>query len=227
MKKDQNMVKVMENVNDVDLKKEKTLFIHSCDDHHIVAEGIQSILKHIPNVELSTSNSKEGLLSHLKNEKVDILILDINVRSQNMIKMLPEIKALKPGVKILLFTNYSTNDIIKEVVRYDIDGFLEKTEAPSKIISCIKSLQAGKKHLTYQKNQVGTVKDSFELLNELTARELDIFKLLAGGKTNKQIADALFISILTVQTHRKRMYQKLGIKGINELITFAYENNLY
>jgi DNA-binding CsgD family transcriptional regulator len=65
------------------------------------------------------------------------------------------------------------------------------------------------------------------LLKELTDRELDVIKLLVGGNTNKQIADILCISVFTVQTHRKNIYQKLHLKGVNELVSFAYENNLY
>jgi DNA-binding NarL/FixJ family response regulator len=211
----------------VKLREETIISIHSCDDHHIVTEGLQALLKEVSNLIVSTSNSKEGLMNYLIKENADILMLDVNVMQQNMIHFIPEIKSIRPKIKVVLFTNYSTNEIIREAIKSDIAGFLEKSANEHEIKHCLNCIIAGKKYLSYQKGEGKYFKDNFEILNALTTRELEVLKLLVRGKTNKQIADELFISILTVQTHRKRMYQKLQLKGVNELVSFAYENNLY
>jgi DNA-binding NarL/FixJ family response regulator len=201
--------------------------IHTCDDHQIVTKGIITLLSEIEGVEYSFSNSKEELLKYLSNHKVDILILDINIKSQNMLYLIPEIKTLHPFLKIILFTNYNSGDVIKEVIKYEIHGFLDKTVTSEEFKKCIIHVQNDKKYLSYESKHDNFIKDKYEMFKDLTERELDVLKLLVKGMTNKQISDNLCISILTVQTHRKNMYQKLQLKGVNELVAFAYENNLY
>lgn len=204
-----------------------TYSIHACDDHEIVTNGIMNVLSEIKNVNFSYSNSKENLLEHLKKHIINILILDINVKSQNMLTVIPDLKSLQQNLKVILFTNYNSGEILKEVLKYDINGFLDKTVSTKEFLTCIYAVLENKKYISYESKKNMFLKDKYELLQELTERELDVLKLLVKGKTNKQIADDLFISVLTVQTHRKNMYQKLQLKGVNELVSFAYENNLY
>jgi DNA-binding NarL/FixJ family response regulator len=201
--------------------------IHACDDHEIVTNGIMKVLSEIKTVTFSYSNSKEDLMEYLKIHPVNLLILDINVKSQNMLALLPDLKVIQPNLKVILFTNYNTGDILKEVLKHDIYGFLDKTVSSKELLTCLFSVLENKKYFSYESKKNFNYRDKYELLQELTERELDVLKLLVQGKTNKQIADDLFISILTVQTHRKNMYQKLQLKGVNELVSFAYENNLY
>lgn len=204
----------------------KPLIIHSCDDHQIVSQGLKAVLCTLPFIEFSSSATPEELIQFLENNTTDVLILDINVSNTNMLSNIPEIKSMQPSMKIVLFTNYCSNQIIKEVVKHKIDGFMEKNASDDEIIDCITNIKVGKPHLPIQNKNQKIIRDNFELAKELTSRELEVLKLLIAGKTNKLISDELFISILTVQTHRKRIYQKLQIKGVNELIAFANQNDI-
>jgi len=201
--------------------------IHICDDHPIVIEGILTILSTLTHAKSTFSNSKEELLTFIKTNKIDLLFLDINVKSCNMLALIPKIRQIQPELKIILFTNYNSKEVIKEVVKYNIEAFLDKMASPDEILYCVATVMNEQKYLSFEKKSENFKKDNYQLLKELTDREIDILKLLVKGNTNKQIADVLCISVLTVQTHRKNIYQKLQLKGVNELVSFAYENNLY
>ena len=204
------------------------LHIHVCDDHDLILKSIFNLLKDIPKIrKITESNSKKDLLDFIRKNPVEVLILDVNLKGENMLRSLPDIKKIRPESKLILLTTYDSPSIVKEAMDLDVDGFVSKNTNKEELTFCIEQVLEGKRYVSRERRKEFVFKDNFELLQQLTEREIEVLKCLTKGYTNKRIADELNISILTVQTHRKNMYSKLNLRGVNELVSFAYENNLY
>lgn len=215
-------------MNAISCENPTAIKIHVCDDHELITESISYLLKSIDFVEKVTySNSKSQLFSFIKNNTVDVLILDINVSGDNMLINLPFIRKTRPETRVVILTTYDSSEFVKESIKKGAQGFVSKNTSKDELIFCFKQVLEGKRYVSRENRKEFVFKDNFELLNQLTDREIEVLKCLTKGYTNKRIADELNISVLTVQTHRKNMYSKLNLRGVNELVSFAYENNLY
>ncbi len=208
-------------------KLNEKIKIHICDDHKIVTDGLAFILTQYDFIESVTkSNNKQELITHLINEKIDILLLDININSCNMLEFWEVKEKSFPRVKIIVFSSYQNQKLIEKAMSVGAKAYLNKNTEVEEIIFAIKKVMNDDIYISKSDYKNFSIKDNFQLIESLTNREKDILILLAKGFTNQKIADTLFISILTVQTHRKKINKKLGLKGINELIAFVYENEL-
>lgn len=202
--------------------------VHICDDHQLITSSLSSIVKEInPLLKISASNNLADFISTIHSTKFDLILLDINVNGSDMLREIKKLKSLLTETKIIIITSYDSLAMVEESIQLGLKGFLNKNASESEIMSCINIVSKGGKYISRERRKEEVFKDNFELLKILTAREIDILKCLTKGLTNKMIADSLNISINTVQTHRKNIYAKLQIKGVNELVSFAYENNLY
>jgi DNA-binding NarL/FixJ family response regulator len=126
-----------------------SLKIHICDDHPIVIDGLVALLSAMEKAQVTYSNSKEALFNFIKQHKIDLLLLDINVKSCNMLVFVPEVRRLQPELKIILFTNYNSKEVIKEVVKYQIEGFLDKMVPSDVVLQCIHAVLNQQKYLSF------------------------------------------------------------------------------
>jgi DNA-binding NarL/FixJ family response regulator len=205
-----------------------TIRLHICDDHELITSSVLHLLAAFGQAsELTVSHSKRELIDFLTTNPVDVLILDINMHGENMLSHLGEVKNLRPEMKIVLLTTYDSPAIIKEAMDFGVEGFVSKNTNKEELTYCLEQVIQGNRYVSRERRKEFVFKDNFERLKQLTEREIEVLKCLTKGYTNKRIADELNISILTVQTHRKNMYSKLNLRGVNELVSFAYENNLY
>jgi DNA-binding NarL/FixJ family response regulator len=202
------------------------------DDHKLFIDGVCALLTAQPdfNVIGKAANGKEVL--HLLNTRLpDILIMDLNMpildgqaTSQRIIKLFP-------SIKILALSMYNTTTLISNLKTMGIKGYLPKDSDSELLFSVIRSIFQGKTHFKSAieppvlPNEFNAT-DAFLKKYNLTHRELEILKLISQGHSSQQIANKLFISVFTVDTHRKNMIQKLNVDKKNGLLNFALKHNL-
>jgi len=203
------------------------------DDHTIVRQGIVGILKSSEDVEV-VGEAADGAEAGEKATKLkpDVVVLDVSMPHLTGLEAARRIREALPATRVLVLTMHDDEEYVLKMVRAGASGYLLKDSAGSELIAGIRALKAGKAYFgphasralaeAYQSG--GPLpEDPFE---RLTDREREIFQLVVEGKTNAQIADLLFISPKTVDNHRTRMMEKLGIHGTAELVRFAAKHNL-
>lgn len=199
-----------------------------CDDHVLITNSVEQILKASNFLcDITITNTRDDLLDAIRQKQFDVIFLDLNVHGYDMIKEIDQISLLQRKAGIIILTVYDSIPILEDVIKKGIHGFLNKNVGADEILDCVSNVLGGKKYISREHRKNQTFKDNFELLNVLTEREVEVLKQLTKGFTNKRIATELNISINTVQTHRKNLYSKLQLRGVNELVAFAFENNLY
>lgn len=209
-------------------KHKKILII---DDQKLFVEGLKNIISDFHNVEI-VGELYDGseVLSFLSRNEVDFIFLDLNLPNKNGLKILTEIRSINSKIVISILSMYSDYIIAKKCKTMGANAYLTKDAEITELETVINleydsefyysNYINRKVNLDYIKN------DNFIKINKLTQREIEIIKLLVKGQTSIEIADYLFISPATVQTHRKNIFNKLNVKKVSELIKTAYENNL-
>jgi len=201
------------------------------DDHPIFRLGLRNLIEKDESLVVTEEFSNgEDLLVYLRKNKCDMTILDISMPKMDGIETAEIIKKNYPLMKILVLTTHDQKTYIKKIMAKGIDGYLLKTEVHDSLLTAIKAIQKGKKHISQK--IVPTILDDYQNENvtkntkeNLTKREIEIIKLVAQGMTSRQVARELDISQRTVETHRYRIMEKLGLNTAAELIKFAvYED---
>jgi DNA-binding NarL/FixJ family response regulator len=208
------------------MQKTKILLV---DDHAIVLDGLISLLSKIENIEISAiaNNGEEGL-EQLKKTKADMIITDINMPGMDGLEFIKTIRNDFPPTKIIVLSLHDEPHFIRNIMKHRVQGYILKNDASSELVEAVERVLNGKTFFSSKINQV-----LMEQLNEpgadklLTDRELQIIKLIAQECSNKQIAEQLFISERTVETHRKNIFRKTETNNIVGLIKFAYNNDLF
>ncbi len=199
------------------------------DDHSLILQGLMSLLSRIPKYEvLETFTRGNDLLTFLEKEPIDIVLLDISLPDINGIDLCLEIKRIAPQVIILGLSNHTERSVILQLMQNGASGYLLKNIDIVELESCLD--EAINKQMVFS-NAVkeiiaNPISSDLPLLPKLTKRETEILKLIASGKTSVQIGEELFLSPLTIETHRKRMMSKFKTKNMMSLIKIASDNKL-
>ena len=200
------------------------------DDHAIVREGLQAILSVQPDVELlGEATNGEEAVSKAKELQPDIVLMDITMPIMNGLDATRLIKKQNPDMKILVLTMHEEDDYFYRILEAGASGYFIKGGSFNELVSALRSVWHGdvfiyptmaKKLLS---NYLEGVKSGQEIekYKKLTNREREILRLVADGRTSQEIAENLFISPTTVQTHRAHMMAKLGLHNRTELIKYA------
>ncbi len=200
------------------------------DDHALFRGGVRRILEEIPGVAVvGEAGDGLALLEILKNITPDLVVLDISMPHLRGLEAIREIKKLVPDTAVLMLTMHKETDYLSEALRAGASGYLLKQEADPELINAVKTIQSGKTYLS--PNLSDLVPDLLRrrhdpggVLKEiLTHREREVLKLLADGKTSKEIADLLYISLRTVQNHRANIMRKLNFKRTTDLVKYALQ----
>jgi len=210
------------------------------DDHHIVVEGIRSALEEYPEFEVVGSAS-DGLeaLQKVKSLMPDVVIMDISMPNLDGIDAAYEIKKLNKGIRVIIFTMHSDKEFIVSLFRAGVSGYVLKEEPISDLILALKSVQSGGTFFSdsaqniirghMEELELGDAKKVREIqdgLIRLSMREKEVFPLLADGLSTKEIAERLYISPKTVETHKYNIMEKLQAKSIADLTKIAIQKNL-
>lgn len=191
------------------------------DDHAIFLDGLQLLLKSNEKIEiLEAINESNEVMSFLQNSSCTLVFLDINMPKLNGIDLLVSIKKFNKDIKVIMLSTYNDKNIINKCKSSGADGYLLKTVNKEELFEAIHSVIDNKLFFKEQKEEAknSDLDIDFLNLNALTKREKEILHLIKEGLTNQQIADTLFLSLYTIETHRKNIKQKLGVKNTVEML---------
>ena len=201
------------------------------DDHQIVIDGLISLLKDEPQFEFvfATTSSKE-VIEKLKKAPVDVLLTDVMMPELPGNVLAKEVKRQFPAVKILALSMNGEGSLVNEMINdADISGYVLKNIGKQELIKAIEKIAFGgiyfSEEVIEELQRVSIRKKENEEAH-LTARELEIIRLIEKEYSNKQIAEALFISERTVETHRKNIFRKTNTNSVIGLVKYAYEHRL-
>jgi len=204
------------------------------DDHVMFRRGVRSLIQGMPNVEV-VGEAGDGfeLLRLLRESKPDLVIMDISMPNLRGLEATREIKYIDTGVKVLILTMHKEREYLYHALKAGAEGYLLKEDADGELISAIETLRRGGTVISSLLSaQVADIfVDKFRAGGEpltapedpLTIREREIIKLIAEGKSSKEIGELLFISSRTVQHHRANIMRKLNVKKTADLVKYALQ----
>ncbi|QDH78339.1 response regulator transcription factor [Echinicola soli] len=201
------------------------------DDHKMFAKGIANLLEKEEDIQvMGVFNNGKDLVEFLKNKKVDLVLTDMNMPGMDGLAAIQQINKEKISTKLIVLSMYDDEDIFKKCQKQGVDGYVLKDADPDELIYTIREVINGHHVMHFQRvlKQVDEDQyyDAFKQKFKLSRRELQILSLIKDGHTNQSIADELFLSIFTVETHRKNIHHKLGVNTVVELMKKAMEMNL-
>ncbi len=207
------------------------------DDHQIVRDGIKMLLVDDSKIEIvSESGSAESFIESLSNEIPHLAIIDISLPGYSGIELTRKLTADYPKIKVIILSMYTSQDFIFNAIKAGAKGYLPKNITREELVDAIVQVQGGKEYFSREiseiilKNYLNQVKNpesvSTSTNDELTPREMEILKLVAEGYSNQIIADKLFISVRTVESHKNHIMQKLELTTTVELVKYALKNRI-
>ncbi|MGC4034575.1 MAG: response regulator transcription factor [Chitinophagaceae bacterium] len=200
------------------------------DDHPMLVEGLKKVLEEIDGVQVvACVENGLQLISILRKVKVDVVLLDLQMPKLDGIDSLRLVKKDFPKLKIIIFTNYGQQKLIREIKLLGADGFLLKDSTSTVLKEAIVNVAAGQKWFiesSAEQTDSQLVTDDFMKKYQLTSRETEIIGKIAEGLTSKEIASQLYLSEFTINTHRRNICRKLDIYTPVGLVNFAKEHGL-
>ena len=199
------------------------------DDHALVRAGIRALIEMIDGVEVvAEAGDGSEALRQIGNARPDIVLLDITMPGINGFEALREISARSPNVRVIILTMHEAREYAIQALRAGAAGFIPKSAAAAELKEAISTVMQGKTYVSTQTaQQVAHEPDDAQAqLQKLTARQREILVLIAEGKSTKQIAGNLNISVKTVETHRAQLTERLDIHDVAGLVRFAIRAGL-
>jgi DNA-binding NarL/FixJ family response regulator len=206
------------------------------DDHEIVRQGLRSLLAPVRDCEIvgEASDGRQAV-AMTKELNPDIVILDIGMPTLNGLEATRQILKLRPQTKVLVLTMHEADSVIREVLDAGARGYILKTDAGRDLVTAVESLRRNKTFFTSRVSQMildGFLKgDPRPRVGEsgsirLTPRQREIVQLLAEGKSSKEVAVALDLSVKTAETHRANIMRKLDCHSVSEVVRYAIRNKI-
>jgi len=206
----------------------KPIRVFIVDDHPMVIEGMQTMLKSDPAFELSgyamTAASCKG---YFVSQTADVVLLDINLPDESGIHLCTYLKKLYPAPKILAISNFDSGTFVNQMISHGASGYVLKNVSKEELTKAIVAVHQGKTYLSSDANEkLKAEKQRQEQMPILTIREKEVLQWIAQGLTNAQIAEKLFVSVSTIDSHRKNLLAKLHANNTASLLKSASENLL-
>ena len=207
----------------------KKIKIVIADDHLLIAETWATLINMDPAFEVvKVFDNTQTLIEEISEIKPDIAILDININPFSGIEATKMIRRLAPGTKIIGVSMHNQPSFAKKMMRNGAMGYVTKSSNKNEMYEAIRAVMRGEKFICaeIQRNITNQVlmDDDENKLSRLTEREIEIIKLIKNGSTNKEIAEKLFLSPRTVETHRARILKKLDLKNSLSLVKYINES---
>lgn len=203
------------------------------DDHTLVRAGIRALAEGIEGIEVvgEADNGRDAVAFAKANEP-DLVIMDISMKELNGIDAAAQIVADNPRVRVLILSMHTTDDFVRRALRSGARGYLVKDSAPLELRMAVEAVMRNEVYLSSRvsKAVVSGMVDGrgagASEVDALTPRQREILQLIAEGKSTKEIAFVLGVSVKTVETHRAGLMERLGIRDVAGLVVFAVRNNL-
>jgi two-component system response regulator NreC len=212
--------------------------IFLADDHEILREGLKLILEKVPRYEIiGESGNGRDALEKIEQLQPDLVILDISMPGMTGIEVTTQIKKYNPQISVIALSRHDSVEYLNKLLKSGANGYIHKSEAGRALLSGIEAVLNGDTYLCPKMTSM-LVSDyitpmdikkkskGMDSFTQLTEREKVILKLIAEGKSSKEIASALWISPETVKVHRSNIRKKLKIKKVADLVTYAIKNGI-
>lgn len=211
--------------------KEGKISLAIVDDHQIVIDGLKSLLQGQAGFSVMIEgNDPVEMLAKLASHPVDILITDIMMPGMNGAELAKAVRAKFPEIKILALSMSGQGELVNQMIEdSDISGYVLKNIGKKEFITALEKISNGGIYFSEEVlNEMLKASDKKKVSEEvnLTAREIEIIRLIEKEYSNKKIADTLFLSERTVETHRKNIFRKTKTSSLIGLIKYAYEHNI-
>jgi len=213
----------------------KTIRVIVADDHTIIRSGLKALLDREPDIEV-VAEAADGRQAVQKAQELqpEVVLLDIAMPNLNGIEAARQIAAKHERMGIIILSMHSDESYVLKALKAGARGYLLKDSSESDVMNAVRAVNAGKAYFSpeisrmmaddyLRQMQQRGVEDSYELL---TAREREILQMLAEGKSNKDVANVLNLSLHTVETHRSNILQKLNLHSVPELILYAVRKGI-
>jgi DNA-binding NarL/FixJ family response regulator len=203
------------------------------DDHSIIRDGLKALLKEEKNIEIigEAANGFE-VIDILKQSKADIVVMDINMPKCDGLEATKLVLADFPEVKVIALTMNDQSDSVKSMVEAGVWGYLFKDSSKAEFIKAIETVAEGRKYFNNKvfdmlmMNSENNKQEANSETSILTIREKEVLKLVAEEYSSQEIADKLFLSVKTVNAHRRNLVQKLDAKNTAALVRYAIKHGL-
>jgi len=210
------------------------------DDHEVARRGIRAMLESHPGWDVC-GEARDGreAVELASKEKPDLILLDIGMPNLNGLEAARQILAVSPDIAILILTMHDSDQVVREVLRAGARGFLLKSDAGRDLVAAVEALQLQRTFFTTRVSQMvldgfldrdnrldGTERNQEDFDDVLTGREREVIQLLAEGKTSKEVAVTLNLSVKTAETHRTNLMRKLGLHSVADLTRYAVRNGI-
>lgn len=196
------------------------------DDHTVVRRALRLLLDEEPGFEVvAEAENAEGAVRYVRGHKPAVLILDLNMPGKPSLEAIPEIQEASPETKIVVLTMQKEPAFARQALQLGVLGYVLKEAADDELVQAVRRAAAGE---TYLQPALGArlAAEPDGGASDLSERETDVLRLIALGHTNAEIAEKLFISVRTVETHRAHIQQKLGVSSRAELVRSALSRGL-
>ena len=201
------------------------------DDHVLVRRGLAELLREMDDFRVvGEASSGDELLRMLREERVDVCVMDMNMPGPSGLDLVKSIKAELPQLPILVLSAHPEDQYAVRVVRAGAMGYLTKESAEADLVEAVRRVSGGKRYLT--QNLAASLLDALDVDPDqdphvaLSDREYQVLRLIASGMTVGNIAEHLSLSVKTVSTYRSRLLQKMGMSNNAEITRYALENGL-
>lgn len=207
------------------------------DDHTILRDGIASILNNIEGIQVVGGlSSGEEAVNEFTKYSPNIILMDVMMRGMTGLEATRWIKEQDSNMKVIIISSEIKKEFVSTGIKCGIDGYLPKDVDKATLVEAIRCVMQGQKYFNaaitnlvfedfYHSEKTGK-KENRKTSKDLTGRENQILELIASGKSNQEVADTLFLSIKTVETHKANILGKLGLKNMAELVKYAIKNNI-
>lgn len=202
------------------------------DDHQLILDSLQTLLSSVPGVTVAgTMNDSRYVANWLACTPVDVVVCDLHMPHLSGLELIRQLRHTHPALKVLLLTMADDVKTIREAIRMGAGGYMLKRAGRDELEKAVLTLAQGKRYFGDDITELLTQLDETETadhspLTALTDREVDVLRLIANEHPTHQIAEKLFISIPTVETHRRHLMQKLGVKSVVGMVKFAMKHGL-
>jgi two-component system response regulator NreC len=204
----------------------QTLTVVLADDHVVVRSGLRLLLEAEPGLAVvGECGDVESALETVADLRPDVLVLDLHMPGEPSLAAIPRLRELHPGTRVIVLTAQRDPSFAAEALRLGAAGYLPKEAAEGQLLEAIRVAVGDG---TYLEPQLGARLAAVAARKppELSARELEVLRLIARGHTNREIAERLFLSVRTVESHRARLQRKLELSRRSELVEYALERGL-
>jgi DNA-binding NarL/FixJ family response regulator len=210
------------------------------DDHGVVRHGLRVLLESQPGIQVC-AEARTGVeaMDYVKKEKPDLLVLDLTMPDMNGLEVMRLVRKESPATDVLVLTMHFSEELAREVLRCGALGYVLKSDAHTQLLAAVDHVRHGQPFFTnrlqismaqnYLREPGNTVEpdtDSVLPSSSLTPREIEVVRLLADGRSNKEVASTLGVSTRTIESHRNHIMNKMKFSSFSELIRFAVRTNI-